>query len=199
MAKAPKMTVCRTCSNPIAANAKVCPHCGAKNKKPIYKRGWFILLVVVVVIAVIGSFGGGKDVPEKEIEAVETPEVKAPAEETQAVKTPEPVQAGEKSPAEEEPAAEPSEAEGGLRPEFKEAMDSYEAFYDDYCDLLEKYSENPTDLTLLGEYTEMMTKALEMDEKFAAWEDEDLNEEELKYYVEVSGRIAARTLEFAGR
>ena len=31
--------------------------------------------------------------------------------------------------------------------------------------------------------------AVEMDEAFQAWEDEDLNNEELKYYLEVNNRV----------
>lgn len=42
----------------------------------------------------------------------------------------------------------------GMRPEFKEAMDAYEAFFDDYCDFMKKFNESPDDLSLLGEYTE---------------------------------------------
>lgn len=37
MAKS-KMTTCKHCGAEIAASAKVCPHCGGKNKPPIYKR-----------------------------------------------------------------------------------------------------------------------------------------------------------------
>lgn len=84
----------------------------------------------------------------------------------------------------------------GLRPEFKEAMDSYESFYNEHCEFLEKYSENPSDLTLLAEYADMMAKAAEMNEKFDAWE-EDLNDNELKYYLEVSSRIAKKLAETA--
>ena len=36
-----KMKKCDTCGAEIAENAKRCPACGAKNKKPIYKRVWF--------------------------------------------------------------------------------------------------------------------------------------------------------------
>lgn len=43
MAKS-KMTTCKHCGAEIAASAKVCPHCGGKNKPPIYKRWWFILI-----------------------------------------------------------------------------------------------------------------------------------------------------------
>lgn len=50
-----KMTACETCGAEIAASAKTCPHCGAKNKvkKPVYKRWWFWVLIVVVVIALM--------------------------------------------------------------------------------------------------------------------------------------------------
>lgn len=52
----PKIIKCKTCSKEIASNAKFCPSCGSKNKKPIYKRGWFIGIVVLFVI--IGLVGG---------------------------------------------------------------------------------------------------------------------------------------------
>lgn len=54
MAKS-KMTVCKHCGQEIAASAKVCPHCGGKNKPPIYKRWWFIALIVLIVLYAIGS------------------------------------------------------------------------------------------------------------------------------------------------
>ena len=62
------MTTCRTCGSQIAKNAKTCPYCGSKNKKPIYKRGWFIALIVLLLIGVIGSSGGSDEnskAPEK--------------------------------------------------------------------------------------------------------------------------------------
>ena len=43
------MKCCKSCGNMIAKNAKVCPSCGAKNKKPVFKRVWFWLLVIVVL------------------------------------------------------------------------------------------------------------------------------------------------------
>ena len=57
------MSVCKHCGAEIAANAKSCPQCGGKNKKPIYKRGWFIALCVIVVIAAVSSAGGGESTP----------------------------------------------------------------------------------------------------------------------------------------
>ena len=53
-----KIKQCKVCGKDIATSAKVCPYCGAKNKKPIYKRWWFILLVVLIVLSIIGGLGG---------------------------------------------------------------------------------------------------------------------------------------------
>lgn len=50
---------CKNCGAEIAANAKACPKCGAKNKKPIYKRPWVIVLAVLIVLGVIGGSAGG--------------------------------------------------------------------------------------------------------------------------------------------
>ena len=57
MSKASKMVTCKHCGTEIAASAKVCPKCGGKNKKPIYKRPWFIALIVIIIIGAIGSDG----------------------------------------------------------------------------------------------------------------------------------------------
>lgn len=54
MAKS-KMTTCKHCGAEIAASAKVCPQCGGKNKPPIYKRWWFIVIIVLIVLSAIGS------------------------------------------------------------------------------------------------------------------------------------------------
>lgn len=52
-----KMIVCKVCGSDMAKSAKACPHCGAKNKKPFYKKWWFWLIVAFFVIGVIGSAG----------------------------------------------------------------------------------------------------------------------------------------------
>ena len=40
---------CKYCQHEIAANAKTCPNCGAKNNKPLFKKWWFWLVIVIVV------------------------------------------------------------------------------------------------------------------------------------------------------
>ena len=53
-----KMKKCDTCGAEIAESTKRCPACGAKNKKPIYKRVWFWVCVVLVVLGVVGGSMG---------------------------------------------------------------------------------------------------------------------------------------------
>lgn len=60
MTKQPKLVTCKHCGQEIAASAKICPHCGGKNKKPIFKRVWFWILAVVVILGIIGNSGGNK-------------------------------------------------------------------------------------------------------------------------------------------
>lgn len=60
MAKS-KMTTCKHCGAEIAASAKVCPQCGGKNKPPIYKRWWFIVIIVLIVLSAIGGSSGSSD------------------------------------------------------------------------------------------------------------------------------------------
>jgi RNA polymerase subunit RPABC4/transcription elongation factor Spt4 len=46
---AEKLISCKACGKEIAKSAKVCPHCGKKNKKPF----WQVLLIIIGVIVFI--------------------------------------------------------------------------------------------------------------------------------------------------
>ena len=85
----------------------------------------------------------------------------------------------------------------GMRPQFKEAMDSYETYYDVYCDFMKRYKENPTDLNLIAEYSDMVSQLTEMNEKLEAWNEDEMNAAELEYYLAVSSRITQKLLEVA--
>ena len=74
-------------------------------------------------------------------------------------------------------------------------MDSYEGFYDEYCDFMKKYNENSSDLTLLGEYMDIIDQMEEMNGKFDEWESNDLNDVEFQYYLEVNNRVMQKMLE----
>ena len=56
-----KIIPCKVCGKEIASKAKSCPHCGAKNGKPVFTKWWFWALVVVVLIGVIGGAAGSSE------------------------------------------------------------------------------------------------------------------------------------------
>lgn len=52
-----KTTQCKACGHVLSKTARICPNCGHKPKKPIYTRGWFILVMIVLVIIAVPDFG----------------------------------------------------------------------------------------------------------------------------------------------
>lgn len=102
--------------------------------------------------------------------------------------------------ADTEPATEPEEQaeskadDSTIRPEFKEMMDSYEEFFDEYVAFMNKFSENSSDLTLLAEYATYMSKYADMVEKMDAVDESELTNAELAYYIEVNARIEQKLL-----
>lgn len=113
-------------------------------------------------------------------------------------------QEGEPS-AETEPEAKPEEETNdsaelvdGMRPEFKEAMDSYEAFMNEYCEFMKKYAASDgTDAGLLADYADYMRKYADAVEAFEAWDSEEMNIIEAAYYLEVQTRISKNLLDVA--
>lgn len=85
----------------------------------------------------------------------------------------------------------------GMRPEFKEAIDSYEAFFDEYCEFMKKYNESPDDLTLLTQYAEYIAQYTDTMSKMEALDNGEMNDAESKYYIEVTSRINQKLLEIA--
>lgn len=86
---------------------------------------------------------------------------------------------------------------GEIRADFKAAMDSYEKFFDEYVAIMKKFKENPTDMSILADYTKYMGQYADMMQKMEDWENEDLNAAELAYYLEVQNRITQKLLEIA--
>jgi predicted nucleic acid-binding Zn ribbon protein len=57
-----KLTTCTSCGATISKGGKItCPNCGKVNKKPVYKRTWFIILFVIIALAAVGNLIGGDD------------------------------------------------------------------------------------------------------------------------------------------
>lgn len=95
------------------------------------------------------------------------------------------------------PGAEsPSEAlVDGMRPDFKAAMDSYETFFEYYCEFMENY--DTSNLSMLTEYAKVMSQYADIAKKFEQWEDGDLNDTELAYYLQIQARVNEKLLSIA--
>ena len=55
--------------------------------------------------------------------------------------------------------------------------------------------KNTYHLTLLSLYGDMMTKLADMAEKFESWNEDEMSDAELNYYLEVNNRVAQKRLE----
>lgn len=86
---------------------------------------------------------------------------------------------------------------GTVTPSFKEMMDSYEAFFDEYIDFMKKYKDNPSDLSLLSEYTEYLSKYSDYMSKLSDVDTDSLSSADLAYYTEVNARITKKLAEVA--
>lgn len=95
----------------------------------------------------------------------------------------------------EENKANDTQLVNGMRKDFKEAMDSYEAFMNEYVEFIKKYQSNPNDAKLLADYAKYMSKYAEMCDKFDKWESENLNTTEQAYYIDVQARVSKKLLE----
>lgn len=179
---------CPECNREISNSTKVCPNCGYKLKGKSKVKAIIIAIVAIVLVlavafvSIIGliikeeysdSTSSDSISYQEQIEDIEeTIDLeKSNVEETESEET------------------ESSDNDSDIDPNFKAAMDEYESFYAEYCDFLKKYADNPTDITLLSDYADMMSKAEEMDKAFEEWDEDDLNNEELKYYLDVNNRV----------
>lgn len=102
----------------------------------------------------------------------------------------------EKDTTKEDSTSQESDTPKGIRPEFKQAMDDYEAFFDEYVDFMNAYlSADSLDmLSLMNEYVEYTNQYSKTMESFQSLDTDDLSYEEALYYAEVSNRISEKLL-----
>ncbi|MBR3123928.1 MAG: hypothetical protein IKF42_00640 [Mogibacterium sp.] len=145
------------------------------------------LVIIVALILVFALLGCGKDKTtstEQDTSTAETYETDS----------------GESEPADvsEDPDTgdDSSESDAGLlSPEFKKTMDDYEAWFDHYCDVMERYQEDSSNLELLSEMTDLLTEETKMLDEMENMDQSEMNTAELAYYLEVMARIEKKLLE----
>ena len=97
----------------------------------------------------------------------------------------------------DQPAAEASSAQssGEVTPEFKEMMDSYEAFMNQYCDFMVKYADatslgdSATLLAMTADYASLVQQELDWASKIDGIDESTLSPADDAYYLEVQGRV----------
>ena len=101
-------------------------------------------------------------------------------------------------PSQEEQPQESQEKEhtGGVDPDLKAFLDSYEEFVDQYVEFMKKYNSDPNNMvSMLGEYGEMMQKYADFADKIDKYDSNSMSTEDSKYYIEVTTRCAQKMLE----
>ena len=106
----------------------------------------------------------------------------------------------ESKPAQSKPAKtanNDSDMVDGIHRDFKEAMDSYEEFFDEYVAFMKKYENSDNPMSMFSDYTKFMSQYSETMQKLDEWKSKDLNTKEAAYLLDVTNRINKKLLEVA--
>lgn len=92
-----------------------------------------------------------------------------------------------------------SEETETINPELKKALDDYEVFINQYCDFLDAYLTADTNeqLAMMSDYTAIMSQYSDVADAIRALGEcrDQMNSEELKYYLDVTNRCSTRMIE----
>ena len=214
------MAYCRQCGAPLQEGTKFCSECGApadsaparmaepqieypaekpkKKRKSIFTRWGFWVLAVIVIAGLAGHSGA-------KTQTKPTARQTAPAATSAPQATERPTAAPTAEPTAkptEEPTPEPqtAAAENEIRPEVKEFLDAYEACMDEYVEFMQKYmNADPTSMvSMMGDYYSVLARYTEFAEKIDAFDESELTNAELAYYLEVTNRVSQKLLSVAG-
>ena len=128
-------------------------------------------------------------------------DIDAPSESSTAPSTSEDTtKPAESKPAQSKPAKtanNDSDMVDGMHRDFKEAMDSYEEFFDEYVAFMKKYENSDNPMSMFSDYTKFMSQYSETMQKLDEWKSKDLNTKEAAYLLDVTNRINKKLLEVA--
>lgn len=81
--------------------------------------------------------------------------------------------------------------------EFKQLLDDYEVFINEYVEFMKKYNNSTDTTAMLADYTDMVTRYSEFMAKVNDINTEELSPDDLAYYIEVTSRCSMKMLEAA--
>lgn len=88
---------------------------------------------------------------------------------------------------EEKAASAPAATEDSVS--FREAMDSYEAFFDEYAAFMQKYKASSDAASMLADYSSFLTRYADVMQKIGAIDSSSLSADDAAYYLQVMARI----------
>jgi RNA polymerase subunit RPABC4/transcription elongation factor Spt4 len=207
MSKNAKMVFCKQCNNVIAASAKQCPYCGARNKKPFYKRWWLVVILVIVVFCIINSVSGSikkgseedteyeadqetysKPIVDEEKETEEKKTEETTQIESEVINTAEETQVSEEN----------NDLINGVDPDLKAFLDEYEEFMNQYTDFMVKYESSDNTISMLADYTKILQEYAEFTDKLAKYDTKEMSAADAAYYLEVTSRVSENMLKKMG-
>lgn len=185
-----ELEYCKACGHQIAKSAKRCPNCGAKQKRSHPFLSFILVLLILAFLLFLALLVGA--IADRHNQRPQNPSPSfsnATSSPTQSIPTNPTELLGE----------EQDDFNGltSIRPEFKEMMDEYEAFFQGYCDFMKKFQEDPSNLSLMSEYVDVIKQYTEAVSALDAIETNELTEEELLYYLDVTARIERMLAEVA--
>ena len=80
----------------------------------------------------------------------------------------------------------------GVRPDVKEFLDSYESVMNEYVDFMKKYKDSNYSSNMLTDYLKILDKYTDFVDKIDAVDESEYNDEELKYYLDVTSRVTKK-------
>ena len=92
---------------------------------------------------------------------------------------------------------EEAPAETSTDAEWKQFLKEYEEWVDEYIEITKKYKDNPSDMSILSDYTDMMTEMAEWTSKTEKMEKEleNASPAELAEYSAILAKIVAKLAE----
>lgn len=145
------------------------------------------MLAIITALSLTACGTAESDDADKPDESTTTSQTQTTEEDT-ATTAEEPVQ---------EPAPVPEPAQSDTGSDFKAYMDSYEAFMNEYVDFMQKYKDGGQPVSMLADYMDMLQKQQEMTNDFNNYDQSQLSDEELQYYLEVQNRVNQKLLSVA--
>ena len=202
-----KNLVCNNCGMNLAPGTDICPNCGMqmkamKKQKDGKLKTIIIIVVVLLVIGVIASKGGNKkdnSGDKGKSYFANDDKNNTPTEKTEEKPTEAPTEAPTESVKPDDSTDKDSILamfENGdfslVTPEFKESMDAYAAFYDEYLEFMKSYMSNP--LGMMDQYTEFLEKIDKFDKEMEDVDETKLSLADDLYYLKVTLDVEKKLL-----